>query len=95
MAGRNHHRTCGRCKQGIMVVDLGSDLRCVVCGFVIYGNDLSKEILGYSIERRSVNQGRGILPWTILIPTFFAMCETYFIGYFKGSRMWSHKTVFK
>ena len=49
------HKTCGRCKQGIMVVDLGSDLRCMVCGFVIYGNDLSKEILGYSIERRSVS----------------------------------------
>jgi len=41
-----------------MVVDLGSDLRCVVCGFVIYGNDLSKEILGYSIERRSVSDQR-------------------------------------
>ena len=57
MAGRNHE-TCGRCNQGIMRSDMGSDLICMVCGHVIYGNDLSKEALGFSIERKSVSDQR-------------------------------------
>lgn len=55
---RRIYKPCGRCKQGMMRSDLGSDIICIVCGFVIYGNDLSKEILGYSIERRSVSDQR-------------------------------------
>ena len=58
MAGRNHHETYGRCKQGRLIKDWGSDFRCMVCGHVIYGNDLSKEILGFSVERKSVSDQR-------------------------------------
>jgi len=57
MAGRNH-RTCGRCKQGRIIKDWGSDLRCMVCGHVIYGEDLSKELLGFSVERKNVSDQR-------------------------------------
>ena len=57
MAGRNH-KTCGRCKQGRIVADWGSDLRCMVCGHVIYGEDLSKELLGFSVERKNVSDQR-------------------------------------
>jgi len=55
---RRTNKTCGRCNQGIMLNDIGSDLRCIICGHVIYGNDLSKEIKGFSIERRSVSDQR-------------------------------------
>jgi len=55
---RRTNKTCGRCNQGIMLNDIGSDLRCIICGHVIYGDDLSKEIKGFSIERRSVSDQR-------------------------------------
>ena len=55
---RRIYKTCGRCNQGMMRSDLGSDIICIVCGFVIYGNDLSKEIKGFSIKRNSVSDYR-------------------------------------